>query len=84
MHQPPFDSEQFKQAQRQAWGRTASGMKTWWPVIEERGKSNRLQKTLQREIDRQRHTKIRYRMIEMLKVVLYLLWLANFYYYCLR
>src|SRR5215207_6571052 len=36
MHQPPaFDSEQFKQAQRQAWGRTANGMKTWWPVLEE-------------------------------------------------
>jgi ubiquinone/menaquinone biosynthesis C-methylase UbiE len=36
MHQPPsFDPEQFKQAQRQAWGRTAGGMKTWWPVLEE-------------------------------------------------
>ena len=36
MHQPPSsDPEQFKQAQRQAWGRTASGMKTWWPVLEE-------------------------------------------------
>src|SRR5919108_2170524 len=38
MHQPPaFDPEQFKQAQRQAWGRTASGIKTWWPVLEEGG-----------------------------------------------
>jgi SAM-dependent methyltransferase len=39
MHQQPpsFDPEQFKQAQRQAWGRTASGMKTWWPVLEEGG-----------------------------------------------
>jgi ubiquinone/menaquinone biosynthesis C-methylase UbiE len=36
MHQPPsFDPEQFKQAQRQAWGRTAGGIKTWWPVLEE-------------------------------------------------
>lgn len=36
MHQPPSsDPEQFKQAQRQAWGRTAGGMKTWWPVLEE-------------------------------------------------
>jgi enediyne biosynthesis protein CalE5 len=37
MHQPPpsSDPEQFKQAQRQAWGRTASGIKTWWPVLEE-------------------------------------------------
>jgi ubiquinone/menaquinone biosynthesis C-methylase UbiE len=35
MHQPPsFDPEQFKQAQRQAWGRTAGGIKTWWPVLE--------------------------------------------------
>jgi SAM-dependent methyltransferase len=32
---PPFDPEQFKQAQRQAWSRSANGMKTWWPVIEE-------------------------------------------------
>ena len=41
MHQqqPPtsFDPEQFKQGQRQAWSRTASGMKTWWPVLEEGG-----------------------------------------------
>ena len=39
MHQQPpsFDPEQFKQAQRQAWGRTASGMKIWWPVLEEGG-----------------------------------------------
>ncbi|HEX6282726.1 MAG TPA: methyltransferase domain-containing protein [Nitrososphaera sp.] len=37
MHQPPFDPEQFKQGQRQAWGRTANGMKTWWPVLEEGG-----------------------------------------------
>lgn len=36
MHQePPFDPEQFKHAQRQAWGRSANGMKIWWPVIEE-------------------------------------------------
>lgn len=40
--QPPpppnsFDPEQFKQAQRQAWGRSAIGMKTWWPVLEEGG-----------------------------------------------
>lgn len=36
MHQPPSsDPEQFKQAQRQAWGRTAGGIKTWWPVLEE-------------------------------------------------
>jgi len=35
MHQPPTsDPEQFKQAQRQAWDRTASGMKRWWPVLE--------------------------------------------------
>ncbi|HZB73158.1 MAG TPA: class I SAM-dependent methyltransferase [Nitrososphaeraceae archaeon] len=38
MHQPPaFDPEQFKQAQRQAWSRTAGSMKTWWPVLEEGG-----------------------------------------------
>src|SRR5918995_1068335 len=37
MHQPPFDPEQFKQTQRQAWSRTANGMKTWWPVLEEGG-----------------------------------------------
>jgi SAM-dependent methyltransferase len=38
MHQPPaFDPEQFKQAQRQAWGRSANGLKTWWPVLEEGG-----------------------------------------------
>jgi len=38
VHQPPtFDPERFKQAQRQAWGRTASGMKTWWPVLEDGG-----------------------------------------------
>lgn len=38
MHQPPaFDPEQFKQAQRQALGRTASGMKTQWPVLEDGG-----------------------------------------------
>jgi SAM-dependent methyltransferase len=35
--QPPFDPEQFKQAQRQAWGRSANGLKTWWPVLEEGG-----------------------------------------------
>lgn len=33
--EPPFDPEQFKQAQRQDWGRSANGMKIWWPVIEE-------------------------------------------------
>jgi ubiquinone/menaquinone biosynthesis C-methylase UbiE len=38
VHQPPtFDPEQFKQAQRQAWDRSAEGMKTWWPVLEEGG-----------------------------------------------
>ena len=37
MHQPPFDPEQFKQAQRLGWGRSANGMKTWWPVLEEGG-----------------------------------------------
>src|SRR5215204_4729816 len=37
MHQPPFDPEQFKQTQRQAWSRTAGSMKTWWPVLEEGG-----------------------------------------------
>ena len=35
--QPPFDPEQFKQMQRQSWGRTANGWKTWWPVLEESG-----------------------------------------------
>jgi ubiquinone/menaquinone biosynthesis C-methylase UbiE len=33
--EPPFDPEQFKQTQRLAWGRSANGMKIWWPVIEE-------------------------------------------------
>jgi ubiquinone/menaquinone biosynthesis C-methylase UbiE len=38
VHQPPtFDPEQFKQAQRQAWDRSADGMKTWWLVLEEGG-----------------------------------------------
>jgi SAM-dependent methyltransferase len=38
MHQPPaFDPEQFKQAQRQAWDRSASGLKIWWPILEEGG-----------------------------------------------
>ena len=37
MHRPPFDPEQFKQAQRLGWGRSANGMKTWWPVLEEGG-----------------------------------------------
>jgi SAM-dependent methyltransferase len=37
MHQPPFDPDQFKQAQRQGWGRTANGWKIWWPVFEDAG-----------------------------------------------
>ena len=38
MHQPPTsDPEQFKQTQRQAWDRSADGMKTWWPVLEKGG-----------------------------------------------
>jgi ubiquinone/menaquinone biosynthesis C-methylase UbiE len=38
VHQPPTsDPEQFKQAQRQAWDRSAEGMKTWWPVLEKGG-----------------------------------------------
>ena len=38
MHLPPsFDPVQFKQTERQAWGRSADGMKTWWPVLEEGG-----------------------------------------------
>jgi ubiquinone/menaquinone biosynthesis C-methylase UbiE len=40
VHQPPtFDPEQFKQEQRQAWDRSADGMKTWWPVLEEGGQN---------------------------------------------
>ena len=38
MHQPPTsDPEQFKQAQRQDWDRSADGMKIWWPVLEKGG-----------------------------------------------
>ena len=39
--QPPpsssFNPEQFKQAQRQGWDRTANGWKTWWPEYEHAG-----------------------------------------------
>jgi|SRR5919202_6261609 cyclopropane fatty-acyl-phospholipid synthase-like methyltransferase len=41
MQQQPLSSslnpEQFKQAQRQGWDRTANGWKTWWPAFEHAG-----------------------------------------------
>jgi ubiquinone/menaquinone biosynthesis C-methylase UbiE len=34
---PGSESEQFKKAQREVWDRSASGLKIWWPVLEEGG-----------------------------------------------